>query len=52
MVIYLSQRFSSMLCLFIYFVHFFISFKHHFHIDAEIKIVKIWEMPVKKCMRR
>ena len=33
-VIHLSQRFSGMLCLFI-FLHFFISFKYDFHVDVE-----------------
>ena len=43
MVIYLSQIFSNMLCLFI-FLHFFVSFKYDFHIDAERMIVKTREM--------
>ena len=38
MIIHLSQRFRSMLCLF--FVYFVISFKYDFHIDAERIIVK------------
>ena len=38
-VIHLSQRFSSMLCLF-YFLHSFISFKYDFHIGAERTISK------------
>ena len=33
MVIHLSQRFSSMLCLYCFgFLHFFISFKYDFHV--------------------
>ena len=44
MVIYLSQRFSSVLCLFLNFLHFFIIFKYDFHIEAEIMIVKTREM--------
>ena len=38
-VIYLSQRFSSMLWVF-GFLHFFISSKYDFHVDAERMIVK------------
>ena len=59
MVIQLSQRFSSMLCLLIYFLHFFISFKYDFHVDAVRMIVKTREMlrnicvdDLKKCMTR
>ena len=44
MVIHLSQRFCIMLCLFIYFLHFFISFKYDFHIGAERMIVKTRDM--------
>ena len=40
MVVYLSQRFSSML----YFLHFFISSIYEFHIDAEIRIFKTRDM--------
>ena len=40
MVIYLSQIFSSMLFL----LHFFISFKSDFHVDADRMIVKTREM--------
>ena len=41
MVIHLSQRFSSMLCLFLFiFLLLFISFKYDFHVDAERIIVK------------
>ena len=45
MVIHLSQRFSSMLCYvcffsFVFFLHFFISSKYDFHVDAERMIVK------------
>ena len=43
MVINLSQRFSSMLCLF-YFLYFFISFKYDFHVDDERMIFKTREM--------
>ena len=39
MVIYLLQRFSSMLC----FLHFFISYKYDFHVDAKRTIVKTRE---------
>ena len=45
MVIHLSQRFSSMLdlcCCFL--LHFFISFKYDFHVDAEE-----WWLKRKKC---
>ena len=50
MVIYLSQRFSSMSCfyyvfvLFFVFCTFFISSKYDSYIDAEIIIVKTREM--------
>ena len=37
MIIHLSQRFSSLLY---FFLHFFISFKYDFHIDAERMIDK------------
>ena len=43
MSIHLAQRFSRILCLFIY-VHLFISFKYDFHVDAERMIVKTREM--------
>ena len=43
MVIHLSLRFSTMLCLII-FLHFFISFKYDFHVDAERMIVKTREL--------
>ena len=43
MVIHLSKRFSSMLC-YVYYMHFFISFKYDFHVDAERVIVKTREM--------
>ena len=33
-----------MLCLFILFLHFFISFKYDLHVDAERMIVKTLEM--------
>ena len=39
MVINLSRRLSSMLC-FYYFLHFFISSKYDFHVDAEITVIK------------
>ena len=35
MVIHLSQRFSSMLCLFLFLQFFVISFKYDFHVDAK-----------------
>ena len=49
MVIHLSQRFNSMFCnvyLFIYsfILHFFISLKYDFHVDAERLIAKTREM--------
>ena len=44
MVIHISQRFSSMLYLFIYLLHFFSYFKYDFHVDAEKLIVKTREM--------
>ena len=51
MVIYLSQRFSSMLFIYLvfffflfFFLLFFISFKSDFHVDAERMIVKTREM--------
>ena len=37
MVIYLSQRFSSIFCVFL---HFFISSKYAFYVEAERMIVK------------
>ena len=40
MVIYMSQRFSIMLCFF----HFFLSFKYDFYVDAEKMIVKMREI--------
>ena len=48
MVVHLSQRCSSMLCLFIFINfffflgggHFFISFKYDFNVDAERMTVK------------
>ena len=42
-VIYLSQRFSSMLCV-VVFLHFYISSKYDFHVDAERMTVKTREM--------
>ena len=45
MVIYLSLRSSSMLCVFIFIcLHFFISFKYDFHVDAERMIAKTREI--------
>ena len=50
MVIRLSQRFSCMLNLFIFW-HFFISFKYDFHVDAESMItVKTREMQRNICV--
>ena len=43
MVIHLSQRFSGMLCLFIY-LNLFISFKRDFHVYAERNTVKTRQM--------
>ena len=40
MVIHLSQRFSSMLCLFLFLQFFVISFRYDFHVDAGRMIVK------------
>ena len=40
MVIYLSQRFSSMLSFLVCFLHFFISSKYEFCVYAERMIVK------------
>ena len=42
MVIYLLQRLSSMLCfvVLVFFLHFFISSKYDFQVDAERMIVK------------
>ena len=42
MVIHLSQRFRSMLCLFFFFffLHFFIHFKYDFHVGTESMLVK------------
>ena len=40
MVIHLSQRFSSMLCLFLFLQFFVISFRYDFHVDAVRMIVK------------
>ena len=41
-VIHLSQKFTSMLCLFfcLFLMHFFVSFKHDFYTNAEKMIVK------------
>ena len=44
MVIWLLKRFSCMKCLF--FLHFFISFKRDFHVDAESMIVRTHEMSI------
>ena len=44
MGIYQSQRLSSMLCLFLFCVHFFIIFLYDFHADAERMIVKTLDM--------
>ena len=51
MVIYPSQKFSSMLCVCVggggvvcTFLHFFISPKYDFHVDVERMIVKTREM--------
>ena len=44
MVIHLSQRLSSMLCFLVVFLHFFISFKYNFHVDAERMIVRMREI--------
>ena len=44
MVIHLLQRLSSMLCFFVIFLHFFISFKYDFHVEAERMIVKMRAM--------
>ena len=55
LVIHLSQRFSSVSCLF-YFVHFFISFKYDFHVGTEksekSKEIHVSASMVKKCMVR
>ena len=50
MVSHLSQSFSSMLCFCMGFLHFFISSKYDFHVDAERMIVK--RENVKKYLRR
>ena len=43
MVIKLLKRFSCMKYLF-YFLHFFISFKHDFHVDAVRMIVRMYDI--------
>ena len=43
MVIGLLKRFSCMKCLFL---HFFISFKHDFHVGVESMIVRTREMSI------
>ena len=50
MVIHLSQRFISRLCLFIFFFlfHFFICFKYDFYVDADSLNMR----KVKKYLRR
>ena len=44
MVTHLLQRFSSMFCLFYFFLHFFISFEYDFHVETERMIVKTLEI--------
>ena len=48
MIIYLSQRFSSMPCFLCAFLHFFISFEYDFHVDADRMMVKTREMYTKE----
>ena len=43
MVIWLLKRFNCMKCLFL---HFFISFKLDFHVDAESMIVRMREISI------